>query len=108
MRKLYLSLLLPMLMLLAQQGALWHEIGHLSRGTASGAPVSQQQQSDQQHLDKLCESCLAFAQLAAAANTSVLPLNLLSFGFGFAREVAVLAITADAPALRARGPPVFL
>lgn len=108
MRKLYLSLLLPLMLLFAQQGALWHEIGHLSRGNAANAPVSQQQQRERQSMDKLCESCLAFSQLSAIASTDVLPPNLLSFGFGFARVVAVLAITADAPALRARGPPSFL
>lgn len=120
MRKLSLALLLPLLMLFAQQGALWHEIGHLSRGGApQGVPTgvsadvpasaSQQQQREQlKSLDKLCETCLAYAQLASVAKTDVLPLDLLSFGFGFARIVAVLAISADAPALRARGPPPFL
>ena len=111
MRKFYLSLLLPLLMLLAQQGALWHEIGHVSlKASASqtNTPLSVEQQRELQSMDKLCESCLAFAQLAAVAKTEVLPLNLLSFGFGFARTVAVLSISADAPALRARGPPSFL
>ena len=112
MRRLSISLLLPLLLLFAQQGALWHEIGHLSRGSAplaQAAGVPQPQQREQlKSLDKLCETCLAYAQLASVAKTEVLPLNLLSFGFGFARVVAVLAICADAPALRARGPPAFL
>ena len=41
MRKLSLAVLLPLLMLFAQQGALWHEIGHVSRGgTPLGVPAS--------------------------------------------------------------------
>jgi len=120
LRKLSVVLLLPLLMLFAQQGALWHEIGHLSGGGSPlagsatllpDAPASAlpQQRSEQlKSLDKLCETCLAYAQLASVAKTDVLPLDLLSFGFGFARIVAVLAISADAPALRARGPPSFL
>jgi hypothetical protein len=106
MRKLYLSLVLPFLMLLAQQGAVWHEIGHLS-GDDTPA-TSTEQQDKKPPTDKLCKVCLSFAQVSGVAKSEVPAFNLLSFGFGFMPTVATFAITADAPALRNRGPPSFL
>ena len=102
MRKLCLSLLLPLLMLLSQQGAVWHEIGHLS-----GAPFPLEPQK-QQPVDKLCESCLAFAHLAAAATPALPSLQLADFSFAVTAADALIFIAADAPSQRSRGPPAFL
>ena len=101
MRKLYLSLVLPLLMLLSQQGAVWHEIGHLGSGSS---PVEQKKQP----VDKVCESCLAFAHLAAAAKPEVASVQLADFEFALAAADAVPFIAADAPTQRSRGPPTFL
>jgi hypothetical protein len=107
MRKLYLSLILPLLMLLAQQGAVWHEIGHLN-GEDAPASSTEQQQDKKLPIDKLCATCLSFAQLGGAAKSEVPALNLLTFSFGLVQTAQASAITADAPALRNRGPPSFL
>ncbi|HMC14052.1 MAG TPA: hypothetical protein VKI18_00365 [Albitalea sp.] len=102
MRKLYLSLILPLLMLLSQQGAVWHEIGHLSE-TSSPA-----ERNKQQPADKVCESCLAFAHLAVAAKPDVPALPLAELSFARITADAVPFIASDAPAQRSRGPPRFL
>ncbi len=114
MRKLYLSLLLPFFMLLVQQGAVWHEMGHLA-GTDTTATVTtssgqedQAQQDKGLSADKLCEICLAFAQVSGAAKTDVPLLSLLSFSHAVAQWVATPVATAEAPALRNRGPPTLL
>jgi hypothetical protein len=102
MRKFYLSLVLPLLMLLSQQGAVWHEIGHLADVPS---PV---EQGKQQPVDKLCESCLAFAHLAVAAKPEVPALMMPGFSHTRPAANAVRFIAADTPAQRSRGPPNFL
>jgi hypothetical protein len=101
MRKLYLSFVLPLFMLLSQQGAAWHEIGHLR----SPAPL---EQGKQQPADKLCESCLAFAHLSAAAKPDIPTLALPPFAHALPPADAVAFVAADAPTQRSRGPPSFL
>ena len=114
MRKLCISLILPFLMLLVQQGAVWHGLGHLtgSDTTFTVASLTGQQDKVQPDkelaADKLCEICLAFAQVNGAAKTDVPLLGLLSFSHGFAQWVATPALAAEAPAQRNRGPPTFL
>lgn len=114
MRKLYISLLLPFLMLLVQQGAVWHELGHLGTSSdttaaaSSSGPHDKVQQDDGLTGDKLCETCLAFAQLSGTAKTEVPLLDLLSGSNTRAPGVATHVVTADAPALHNRGPPSFL
>jgi len=108
MRKLALSLLLPLLMLLSQQGAVWHEIGHLS-GEHSSHPGGNSLPPDdvqKQHpIEKLCESCLAFAHLSAAAKPEVFALALADLHCGVAIAQFVAMLAAEVPAQRSRGPP---
>ena len=106
MRKLYLSLVLPLLMLLAQQGAVWHEIGHLGGGDTPAS--STEQQDKKPPTDKLCEVCQSFAHVGGIAKSEVPTPNLLFFGFGFMQAVAAAAIAVDVTALPNRGPPSFL
>ena len=119
MRKLYLSLLLPFFMLLVQQGAVWHEMGHLagsdttttatsSNGLQDKAQQDKAQQDKELPADKLCEICLAFAQVSGVAKTEVPLLSLLSFNHALTQWVATSVATAEAPALRNRGPPTLL
>ena len=102
MRRLTLSLLLPLLMLLTQQGAAWHEIGHWSQ---SSSTQDQQRKPKQDHAGKLCESCLAFAGLAVDIHADQPDLRLASFGHVLAATVAWTSAAALAPAARSRGPP---
>ncbi len=66
MRKLFLILLLPFLMLLAQQGAVRHELVHLTES-------SQSEHQKQHPGDTLCDTCLSFAHIAASAAPDMPP-----------------------------------
>lgn len=104
MRKLLLSILLPFVLLLSQQGAVVHEISHLAEftsGRTSGPGPTGHQPGDLQ-----CEGCLAFAHLAGVATAHVVPPALLSFSFRVPDNEAPAFIAADAPTARSRGPPV--
>jgi len=101
-RRLARTLLLPLLLLLAQPVALLHELGHLT-GQAT------QQEPDQHHGTGPCVLCLAFAQLDAAASPVVAPLPLLAgLAFVLFAAAAVAARTVRRPALHNRGPPAAL
>ena len=106
MRKLLLTLLLPFVMLFSQQGAVTHELGHLSDALSRGAGGPDRSG----HLpgDLQCEACLAFAHLCGMATAQVLPPALLSFHHHFATVEAPAFIAADAPSARSRGPPPVL
>ncbi len=108
MRKLCLSLVLPLLMLLAQQGAVWHEIGHLGSAAGSAGAAAHKSQNQQQPLDRLCASCLSFAHLAAATGHALPALPPMALRHALVAGAAVAFIAADAPSARSRGPPAAL
>ena len=99
MRKLYLILLMPLLMLLAQQGALRHEVSHLAESSSAG-------HSKQHPGGTLCDTCLNFAHIAASAKPDM-PVLWLPTQLRHHQVATVWArITeAVAPAPRSRGPP---
>jgi hypothetical protein len=101
MRKVWLSWLLPLLMLVAQQGAYWHELEHLR-------PPAEQTQEKKQAAEKLCTACLAFAHLADLTTARSFEPGLLSLGFAAAPSPLASESPADAPVARSRGPPLFL
>jgi len=72
MRKFFVSLLLPFVMLLTQQAQAWHEIGHL-RGPAGTNELLQKQQKPDALGDKLCSLCFSFAHIDATAPAPVVP-----------------------------------
>jgi len=102
MRRLYVSLLLPLL-LLTQQGSLLHELTHAYyAGRAAGAQLSHNQQQPD---GALCITCHAFGQASHAATGAtgllpVLPATHLSVA-----EPRYALLTASAPKPRSRGPP---
>jgi hypothetical protein len=96
------SVLLPLLLLLAQQGPLLHEMGHLA---AAEWPDG----NTRQDAAGLCKLCLAISQVQAAASPAVLPLGLLSgLSFGWLCAAADSVCGATPPALHNRGPPVSI
>jgi hypothetical protein len=105
MRKLLLSFLLPVVLLLSQQGAVMHEMSHLAEATSRVA--GGQDRAAHQPGDLQCEACLAFAHLAGVATANVVPPALLSFSFQIPANEAPVFIAADAPPARSRGPPVL-
>lgn len=102
MRKLYLSLLLPLFLLISQQGALLHELSHYQH---SGQTEHQKQHPGGEH----CKACLSFAHIAGAAKTESLSVPLLvNLSFHYAAAIWSGFAEAPAPAPRSRGPPAFL
>jgi hypothetical protein len=105
MRRSFLSWVLSLSLLLAQHGAMLHELGHLSHhhgGAVSTAALSAQLQGAE---DGRCPTCQAFAQIAnpVAAGTAALvvsPPALIP-----ARHPSYVIVGADAPSPRSRGPP---
>jgi len=102
MRRASLSWLLSLLLLLAQQGALLHGLGHLSHASHSqGAGLSELNAQD----SGPCGTCEAFAQVAnpAAGSSPELPVFRCKPGAVAAPCYSILI--ADTPTARSRGPP---
>jgi hypothetical protein len=103
MHRIRLTCVLALLLVFAQQGAMLHELSHVYRtGTAH-------LQNEDTRLDgKLCEVCLAFAQVAnPASGTLIVPPTIAAVRH-VRRDPEFSIIAADAPAQRSRGPPVLL
>ena len=98
------SLLLPLLLLVAQHGALLHELSHYA-GTAETPEESDKQKSGTHP----CELCLAFAQVESTATTDVaVPALLSGLSYATALPAMVAVRAAELPSQRNRGPPVAL
>jgi hypothetical protein len=108
LRRLTLSVLMPLVLLLSQQGALLHELSHWHvPSTSAAASASARTQAQASDVDSdFCLTCLSFAQVGGLAKFE-LPVapKLESLAYHFAtepvRHVAELAL----PAARSRGPP---
>lgn len=100
MRRLCWTLLLPFLLLFAQQGELRHEYGHYAQAARScqKAPAA---------IDP-CPLCLAYAHLAGAASADIAPPALLAdLAFHFAPAFAPASVDSEAASPRNRGPPLL-
>jgi len=101
--RLFHSLFIPLLLVVAQQGAMLHELSHYAPTAAAGDSKKQAPRGD------ACELCLAFAQIGSAAPPQNVVAPLLA---DLSHEVApgkpVHVQTAQLPAERSRGPPLFL
>ena len=106
MRKGLIAFLLPLLLLLAQQGALLHELGHgLVRMQAADASEAPPGAAKHQPVDKLCQTCLAYAGVAAFAHSSAPALALADMRQGVPDGTLIATRAIAAPAPRSRGPP---
>jgi hypothetical protein len=103
MQRQCLSWVASLLLLLAQHGALLHELGHLSHVTrTAGATL----QADGHALEgAACPTCVAFSQVAnpAAGGASNLAASLP--GITPAPDPCYAIVAAGAPIARSRGPP---
>jgi hypothetical protein len=101
MRKLYISLGLALLLLTAQLGAVLHEVSHICRVSTN---VHQQMHADTA-LEKICDLCVAYSQLANPFGNSVdvARFEPSSCAAGLIWPCAVNAV--DVPTPRSRGPP---
>lgn len=102
MRKFSWSLLLPVFLLLSQQGELRHEIGHLAQPPATSkkqAPAGNDR----------CDVCLAYSHLAGAAKSEIPAPSLLShLAFHYPPEHAFSSVRPAPATPRSRGPPRLL
>jgi len=106
MRRLLVAWCLPLLLLLAQQGALTHEVSHLR--SPAGSPQRGGETAKQLAADTLCLSCLSHADLAGQAKAEDFRLPLAEFVHAPPRTPAIVATASQPLAPRSRGPPVFL
>lgn len=100
MRRLSWALLLPFLLLFAQQGELRHEYSHYAKAAArcQKAPAAADH----------CPLCLAYAQLAGAATSDVAPPALVAnLAFHFAPPLRIISVDGEATLPRSRSPPAL-
>jgi hypothetical protein len=103
MRKLLVGLLFPLVLLLTQQAAVLHPLGHLEASQA-------QTDDDHQHpAGALCAACLAFSSAAIGLSTQTAwaPLRA-DLAHALPRGLRHPTATVDAPSARSRGPPALL
>ncbi len=102
LRRLCRLLLLPLLLVVVQQGTFLHELGHY------GQPAQAQGEGRRHKSSGPCELCLAFASVACVAGTaSTQPLLLAGLSFTLPAGVAGFTRAVAAPTQRIRGPPAL-
>jgi hypothetical protein len=104
MRQLVRGLFLALVLLLAQQGLLLHQLSHYA------AAATQSDGDDGRHVDAgPCVTCVAFAELGAAAAPEVAPqVQLDRLAFWCRAALALPRHSLEALPQRNRGPPTFL
>ncbi len=95
-----LALILALLLVFAQQGAMLHELSHIHN--VGGKQVRYEGNF---LADKLCETCVAFAQVGNPASAPTVILPSLTAVHHYVSEPIYSIIGAAAPAPRSRGPP---
>jgi hypothetical protein len=101
MRKLHISLGLALLLLTAQLGAVLHEVSHICR---VGTNVHQQLHADT-YLEKTCELCLAFSQVANPSGNTAQTRHFDPASCAAEILVSCAVTPAGVPSPRSRGPP---
>ena len=102
--RLRLILLLPLLMLLAQQGAWLHQLGHAAYSAGAHAQVLAQQPSEADEGGP-CPTCQSFGQISFSASANAPQLAFLAPGYLPGTEPRIAVIAATQPTPRSRGPP---
>jgi len=100
MRRVFVPFGLWLLLLLGQHGAVLHELSHVC--SAATAQVTVQADSA---VDKTCELCLGYSQLANSMAHSVPLLLVERFRALIGTERLFAAFPVDLPTPRSRGPP---
>lgn len=102
------SIALAFTVLAGQGGAVLHELSHYSKSKAQAAAGSETT-APQPGQDKVCDLCLAFAQLAATLHTDPPAATLLA---DLRRAGTIFRapgyVAAESPTARGLGPPLFL
>jgi len=95
-------LLLALLLVLDQHGALLHQLDHLQHGAVSAGVTVQ---ADDANEGGVCPTCEAFAQLASPALGAAHLPPLCPAALLPAPDPCYRITAADAPTARSRGPP---
>ena|ERR1700679_3833254 len=104
MRNVYKALSLFLLLLTAQQGAVVHELSHLS-----GADQARVRVDAGGTVETNCALCPAFAQAASPAFSHSLQIPLLArMGSQLTPEPQFVGVDASVPRPRSRGPPSLI
>ena len=101
MRKVFLPVGLWLLLVLGQHGAVLHELTHVCR--AAHAEVTVQADGS---VDKTCELCLGYSQLANSVGHSVPDFLMERVPSQIGTERPIALSPFDVPTPRSRGPPV--
>lgn len=102
MRQLFKTLGLLLLLMLAQHGAVVHELSHFADADHVGLKV----QEGDGTADKTCALCPAFAQVVTPAFSHSFHIPLLvRFALESVSEPRFAAVDAAVPRPRSRGPP---
>jgi len=106
-RRLTLSFLLPLVLLLSQQGALLHEISHWHFSPPGTTSVVGEQAQAVSADGDFCLTCLAYAQVGGLAKFEIpVAPSLDSLTYHFAPEPVRHVAEATRPSARNRGPPL--
>ena len=104
-RRLTLSVLLLLTLLLTQQGALLHGLSHWHLPSKSAELKAEAASID----TDFCRDCLAFAQAAGLAQIDLPAVpSHEGLGYHFVSEPVSSVAETSTPALRSRGPPRFV
>ena len=103
MRRVRLDFVLPLLLLVAQHGAVLHEISHIAY---AGHVQRAQLQPDAHLLDnRFCPTCYAFAQVLSPTAGSLAALPAPDTARLRSLDSTNAVISAESPIPRNRGPP---
>jgi hypothetical protein len=101
MQRRYLSWVLALLLVLAQHGAVLHELSHFGHGS-DGVSLHQDPGLSE---GASCPTCQAFSQVANPAGSYSFELGLVPRSLNPTSEPAYAIAGADVPSPRSRGPP---
>jgi hypothetical protein len=103
-RRMRVCLLLPLLLILSQQGAWLHELSHAVYAANPHQVIVQQGQNSPEN--GICPSCQSFGQLGTALSSSVAVIAAPLLQYCPQSEPQYLSPSRQLPAPRNRGPPL--
>ena len=106
LRRMRLSLLLPLLLILSQHGAWLHELSHATYAAGAHHPAAEQ--AGVSFENGLCPSCQSFGQLGSALTSASPNLPDPTCAPAPRAEHHYAQPSADLPARRSRGPPLLV
>ncbi len=104
-RRMRVCLLLPLLLVLSQQGAWLHQLSHAAYAANPHQATLQQAQNSLEN--GVCPSCQSFGQLGCALSGSIAAIAAPLLAHCPHSELQYSSPSAQLPAPRNRGPPIL-